>query len=277
MLNRFKIHVEHFKEIRLAVICGLILVAQPCRAQPGATSLDSTSYFIARIVDSLSRNPVQFAHIVNTDMGYATISDTLGYFYLKAAKNNTLQISAIGYSLKQFTLNDSILSSDRLPAIQLVPYVYPIDAVKINPFGNYGQFRDRFLNLVPPAPKYQISTSVLREIDLGMDTITSLSPTPIGSPVTFFYNLLSREGRSNRKLAELLEEEEFTRKIAHKYSDDLVSRVTGYHGLELYEFMEYCNFTRAFLLKASEYQIVEAILNQQEKYKESREDPNHHE
>ena len=244
-------------------------------AQPGIQSTDSTFYFSARIVDSVSRKPVKFAHIVNTDIGYATISDTLGFFNLKVAKNQTIQISAIGYSIMQLTLIDSIINRKGLLAIQLAPYVYPIGAVFVNPLGSYDQFRRSFLNLTPPAPKYQISSSVLREIDLGMDTISSLSPSPIASPVTFFYNLWSREGRSNRRLAELRKEEEFARKVAHKYSPEIVTRITGYHGLELYEFMEFCNFTKDFLINASEYRIVESILNEQKKFTESREAPFH--
>jgi hypothetical protein len=239
-----------------------------CQAQPENDASNSTSYFIARIVDSLSRKPVQFAHIVNTDMGLATISDTMGYFYMRVAPDQTIQISAIGYSIKKLTLDDSLLNGPRLPFIALAPFVYPIDAVNVNPLGSYDQFKERFLNLVPPEPKYRISPSVLKEIDLGLDTITSLSPSPIASPVTFFYNLLSREGRSNRKLAALMEEDEFARSISHKYSAELVSQVTGYNGLELYEFMEFCNFGREFLIAATEYEIVEAILNHQKKFEE---------
>jgi hypothetical protein len=245
----------------------LILFALPCGAQTDSLHMDSTFYFTARILNSVNGEPVQFAHIVNTNLGNASISDTLGYFYIRLAAGNEMQISAIGYSIIRFNVNDSLLELRSIPTIQLVPYIYPITSVSVNPLGNYDQFRERFLNLTPPRSKYVISSVVLNEIDLGVDTIRSLSPSPIGSPVTFFYNLWSREGRSSRKLTALLEEERFYRSIAHKYSPESVSMITGYKGIELYEFMEFCNFTRKFLLDASEYQIVEAILRKQREFK----------
>ena len=268
MLDSLKISGKCLEGLRWVLISWLILGPAGSFAQPGTFSGDSAKYLVARIVDSVSREPVRFAHIVNTDMGLATVSDAMGYFYIKASKNDTIQISAIGYSITRLTLHESLLESRGIALIQLTPFIYPIDAVSVNQLGNYRQFRQRFLDLELPEPKYQISSSVLEDIGSGVDSITQLSPSPLGSPITYLYNLLSREGRSNRKLAKLQEEEEFARKIAYKYSPDLVSRITGYTGLELYEFMEFCNFTREFLLNSSEYEIIETILKTQKKFEE---------
>ena len=63
-----------------------------------------------------------------------------------------------------------------------------------------------------------------------MDTTRSLSPQSFGSPISYFYDLWSKEGKSKRKLASLIMEEEFSRGIEHKYSPLIVSKVSGYEG-----------------------------------------------
>lgn len=44
----------------------------------------------------------------------------------------------------------------------------------------------------------------------------------------------------------------------------MVTRITGMEGAELYEFITFCNFSREFMLEASEYEIIEAILEKLE-------------
>jgi hypothetical protein len=80
------------------------------------------------------------------------------------------------------------------------------------------------------------------------------------------YNLLSKEGRSQRKLRKLLEQETFERQIDFKYSPDIVSHITGYTGFDLYEFMDFCSFKKDFLLDATYYEITQAILVKQREF-----------
>ena len=222
-------------------------------------------------MDSISRNPVQFAHIVNTQLGKATISDTMGYFVVQAVEQNELQISAIGYAMKRIILDDSIMMTNHLPIIQLAPYIYPISSIRVNPLGSYEHFKQRFMVIRPMDPKYKIAPSVLKDIELGTDTLDLINTAPIMSPVTFLYERFSKEGKSRRKLAQLYEEERFKAQIAYKYNSDLVARITGYTDFELYEFMDFCSFKKEFLLEASDYQIIESILDNKKNFIKSRE------
>jgi hypothetical protein len=86
---------------------------------------------------------------------------------------------------------------------------------------------------------------------------------PVMSPVTALYNLLSKEGKSKRKLRKLLEQEAFEKQIDFKYSPEIVSHITGYTGFELYEFMDFCSFKKDFLLDATYYEITQAIVRKQ--------------
>jgi hypothetical protein len=224
---------------------------------------DTTIYFKARVIDSMTRHPVTFAHIINTTRRTATISDTLGYFYIKASPGDRLQLTAIGYAARKVTIAISILQNQLIRDILLQPIVYSIDAVRVNPLGSYEQFRRRFTTVDIPQSAYTIHPSVLQEIDEGADTLDMLI-MPVMSPVTALYNLLSKEGKSKRKLRKLIEQEAFEKQIDFKYSPDIVSRITGYTGFELYEFMDFCSFKKEFLLNATYYEITQAILQKQQ-------------
>jgi hypothetical protein len=177
-------------------------------------------------------------------------------------------LTAIGFSAIKLTIGYSILRSPLIHDLLLQPIIYTIKAVRVNPLGSYEQFRQRFITVKLPESEYQIHPSVLNEIDEGTDTLDMLI-MPIMSPVTALYNLLSKEGKSKRKLRKLLEQEEFEKQIDFKYSPDIVSHITGYAGFDLYEFMDFCSFKKDFLLNATYYEITQAILAKQRDFEKS--------
>ena len=220
---------------------------------------DSVFYFKGRILDSTSRQPVAFTHIINTGRNTATICDTLGYFYIRVRLSDSLQFSAIGYAPVQLVISDSLRRLEKLPDILMRSIRYSIRGVMINPLGSYEYFRQKFITLELPPSKYKINPSILSDIEKGTDTL-DMMPVPGLSPVTALYNWLSKEGRSRRKLAKLIEQEQFEKNIAYKYSPIIVAGITGYYGLELYLFMDFCSFKKKFLLEADRYEIQDAVL-----------------
>lgn len=243
----------------------LLAIGKPFQAQVFESPLDTTMYFKGRVLDSLTRKPVAFAHIINTSRRTATISDTLGYFYIRTSPGEKLQLTAIGFASSTFDIGFNILRSRFIHDILLQPIIYSIEAVRINPLGSYEQFKQRLSSLQLPPSEYQIHPSVLQEIEEGTDTLDMLI-APALSPVTALYNLLSKEGKSKRKLRKLLDKEAFEKQIDFKYSPDIVSHITGYTGFVLYEFMEFCSFKKDFLRDATYYEITQAILVKQREF-----------
>jgi hypothetical protein len=230
---------------------------------------DTTAYFKARVLDSLTREPVIFAHIVNRTRQTATISDTLGYFYIRTSPGDRLELTAIGYATRKIIIGYGMLRRRLIGDVLLRPFVYSIEGVRVNPLGSYAQFKRHFITLEIPESEYTIHPSVLNDIEEGSDTLDMLLAPPM-SPVTALYNLLSKEGKSKRKLRKLQEQEAFEKQIDFKYSPDIVSQITGYTGFELYEFMDFCSFEKDFLLYATYYEITRAILARQTEFEANK-------
>jgi len=223
---------------------------------------DTVFFFKGRILDSITREPVAFTHIVNRDRNTATICDTLGYFYMRVNRHDTLQFSAIGYAPARVVVSDSLRLLEKLPDFHMRPIRYSIRGVRINPLGSYETFMHKLANLELPPNGYEINPGVLLDVEQGSDTLDMVL-YPVLSPVTALYNWLSKEGKSRRKLAALIEEEQFEKEIAYKYSPLVVSGITGYSGFELYRFMDFCSFKKKFLLEADLYEIRDAVLEKQ--------------
>lgn len=262
--------------IRIILTVGILLLIFPgFRGKTGMpdreTPADSVFYFKGRILDSLTRQPLAFTHIINTNRNTATICDTLGYFFIRVRVKDTLHMSNIGYAPVEIVVSDSLRELDRVTDFLLQSISYSIREVMINPLGSYANFRNRVIHLELPPSEFEIHPSVLADIELGIDTL-DMMPVPAMSPITALYNWLSREGRSRRKLAELIEQERFEKEIAYKYSPLIVSGITGYTGMELNVFMDFCNFHKKFLREADQYDIRDAVLEKQKIYEAQKEE-----
>ncbi|KPK87654.1 MAG: hypothetical protein AMS27_01995 [Bacteroides sp. SM23_62_1] len=228
---------------------------------------DSLHVISGRLIDALSRDGIQFAHIINQTRSHAMISDTLGFFRILAGSYDFLLITAIGYYNLPVILNDSLVRLKELMVLKLIPRIYPISEVKVGQLGTYEQFKYRFLNTDLPEPEHQMHPSIIPDIEKGIDTLNIIGPLSVMSPISAIYYLLSKEGKSLRKLEEIKEEEQFMKQVEHKYNLEMLTRITGMQGEELYEFTTFCNFSREFLLDASEYEIIEAIFDKLKEYK----------
>ena len=244
------------------LVCMLYLAINciPATTLGQITANDSVFQFFARVSGLADHMPVQFSHIINRTTGHGTISDTLGFFSILVHPSDLISISAIGYYYLSFQVTDSLLETEHIPNIEMTPRSYPIAQVNIYPFGSYDQFKYRMINLRLPEPEHKINPIFMKELEHAADTLDIVEPLSLGSPITALYDLLSKEGKSKRKLAEILKQEELERILYPKYNRELVGRISGLEGNELNDFMIFCNFDPEFLLKANDYQIAEAIF-----------------
>jgi len=248
-------------------IFSLLIVPFDCSAQIREAIHDSIYLFSGRLIDSQTGDPVQFAHIFNQTQSNAMISDTLGYFSIPVHLQDLLVATAIGYYNLPVYMSDSIFALNRFHTCKMIPKIYTINEVNVSILGTYDQFKYKFLNLDVPNTDNQLNPSVLNDILAGIDTTGVVRPPGIMSPITAIYNLVSKEGKSLRKLKKIQEEEEFLKQVEYKYNNDMLERTTGLKGIELYEFISFCNFNHKFLLKASEYEIIEKVLEKLSEYR----------
>ena len=227
-------------------------------------SSDSLQLFYGRLITE-DNKPVALAHVINVNMKIGVASDTLGYFKIWVYPGNTLNLSAIGFEFLEYTLSGRI--PDTLTSIILHRRFYEIPEVSITYFGTYKDFEYKVLNL-KLKDENVINELVLKQLPRVED------PQPyepnLGNPISLLYNMLSREGKSQRKYMEIKEQEPLLRKAEAKYNREIVKNITGLDGMELNEFMDTLNFSDTYIINTSEYVLYGEILKRFEGFKKRR-------
>jgi hypothetical protein len=244
----------------------LSLMADTGHAQPP----DFHFRFMSRIVaDDSLQTALRDCHIINKTQRLGTISDEFGNFTITANRKDSIEISALGYKSILMAAADSMFSNNRI--IRLQPIAYPLREVDIGRFSTYDQFKrdlmakefERSSLKIDPINKYEISPRLLPG-NGGINIPFSVSP------VTYLYNLLSKEGKQLRYYQSLIDRTAEYIVIGEKFNGEIVGQLTGLQDDELIRFMSSCYFTKAYLLYVSQMEINREIMRKYRQYTDEK-------
>ena len=213
-----------------------------------------------QLVEKSTLEPISFATVlvVNRKKGVAT--DNEGKFEFPVQLNDSIKITSIGYEPVNFTITASLMETHPEGLfIQLEEGTYLLDSVVVTGFA-----KDFYLNrpervpmdlgfVDPNAPKTDWSKPQMETLEQG------------GVGISGLLNFLDRKFMEKRKLNVLVtaQEKEKTQKeaVEAKFNKEFVKFVTRIDDRVIDEFMEFCNFYDIEILRASEYQLAQKVLN----------------
>ncbi len=245
----------------------LIIAADVVQAQ----RKDFKYKFIAKVMNADTAVVIPNCHVINKTQNMGTVSDEYGAFTITANVNDSVQFSAIGYAKLTIAVRDSMYSNTRI--VKLTPVAYPLSEVDIGILSTYEKFRrdmmakeaEQMQNIAPLISKYEIYIPPLP--NQGGINIPGL-----GSPVTFLYNLWSKEGKHQRYYLSVVNGTAEYIIVGDKFNGLQVHRLTGLENDELVKFMSYCQFTKEYLLLASEAEINRMIMLKYNEYVKTKAD-----
>lgn len=234
----------------------------------GAPQNDTIPRISFQLIDASTQAPIGLAHIINKGQNVGTISDMLGFFRIPFAYGDTIRISAIGYydmtipSWGQFS-KDSLYYP-----IHLTSRVYQIREIRITRFGSYERFILEAAKMDLPKSEQEVVQERLEEYFRKTITLLDLKDLPQAtSGFTFGKDWFAIQ---REKIEEKSREERKWDIIYRKFSANLVDQLTGLSGNETIKFMEYCDFTEAYILTVSDYEVRKRILDKYEEYKKNK-------
>ncbi|MGW8122507.1 carboxypeptidase-like regulatory domain-containing protein [Roseivirga echinicomitans] len=219
------------------------------------------SYILkGQLVDKMTYQPVVYATVLVVNKKQGVASDSNGKFEFPVQLNDSIKITSIGYEPVTFTITASLMDThpDGL-FIQLEEGTYLLDSVIVTAFA-----KDFYLNrpervpmdlgfVDPNTPKTDWSKPQMETMGQG------------GVAISGLLNFLDRKFMEKRKLNVLLaaQDREKTQKEAvdAKFNKEFVKFVTRIDDRVIDEFMEFCNFYDIEILRASEYQLAQKVLN----------------
>jgi len=215
--------------------------------------------FTCTIIDDSSYKPVPFCRIYNETNRIYYKANENGFCRLKVTTGDTLVFESMGYLSRLYFVR----KSDTIPLkIPMKVYVYEIEKISMDLPKNYDEVKQTILDIdpkknifMPEVPQY--NPYIRPEL---LDTNVIYDPGfRVFHPVSGFYYKHSKIEISKRKVRDLQEQELKQNSVDAKYSREMVTELTGFEGVDLLNFLGYCNFSFNYLYDSSPLEIVEAI------------------
>ncbi|AUC84368.1 TonB-dependent receptor [Polaribacter sp. ALD11] len=221
-----------------------------------------------QIIHAENKSALSAAHVLNLNTVTGTITNDKGFFELPTKLNDTILVSYLGYSSIKLKITNDLLKGNELE-IALYEKPEEIREVVIRSTKLIGVL-EIDIKQVPKDRFTRIHINGLPQTyEVGKPKSKSFS-SPIAAlfqPVDFLYNLFGKKPKQLKKLQKLKKEDDLRKMLAGKFDREVMMEYLDMDRQELSELLTDCNYSDYFIKKASDLQMIEAVLDCYENYK----------
>ena len=242
----------------------LLFISLQCFSQ----ETDEGQRISALVVNAQTEAPLESVHVVNLNQVYGTITNEKGKFSIRAAVNDTLYFSYLGFkSQKVRVTNDMFKFKDT--QIALTELAYALEEVIVRPYSLTGYLEIDVKNL-PINNAYQYSISGLSVSYEGGNKNPSAVTKVLGAilnPADLLRNLFGKKPAQMRKIRQMREDEEIRNLLASKFDREILTEFLQLEKVDIQDILNNCNYSKSFIITANDLQILDAISSCYEEYK----------
>jgi|TARA_R110002126_G_scaffold112105_1_gene250174 hypothetical protein len=221
-----------------------------------------------QIIHAENQRALSAAHILNLNTVQGTITDDKGFFELPTKANDTILVSYLGFSSIKIKITNDLLKGNELE-IALYERPEQIREVVIKSTKLIGVL-EIDIKQVPKDKFTRIHINGLPQTyEVGEPQKRNFS-SPVAAlfqPVDFLYNLFGKKPKQLKKLQKLKKEDDLRKMLAGKFDREVMMEYLQMDRQELNELLIDCSYSEYFIKKASDLQIIEAVLGCYENYK----------
>lgn len=232
--------------------CVLLLSPLATKAQYGTTQ--GLILLSGEVVDE-EGNGLPDVHIQNMTNKQVTVSDESGFFSIYLHRTHNLRFSAVGYRPFYFIPNENNQASSQYEEIRLTSTTIALSEVTI-----HSDREERATEMMIPPPGEPLFT-------IGYQGEQTPVKANAGNPVSLLYYWLSKEGKQQRKLEELLKQEKVQKLVDKRFENEEFWQMTGLVGEELEEFKAFCGMSDLFIISSSDYDFLLRVKDCFSKFK----------
>lgn len=223
-----------------------------------------------QIIDSETKKPLSASHILNLNSVIGTITNDKGFFELAAKANDTVMVSYLGYSSIKIKVTNDLLKGNEL-LIALYEKAEDVKEVIIRSTKLIGVL-EIDVKQVPKDRFTRIRINGIRQTyEVGRPKNRFNSPVAaLFQPVDAVYKLFGNKPKQLRKLQKIKKEDNLRKIMAGKFDREVMMEYLEMDRNELLKLMSDCNYSDYFIKKASDLQMIEAVLDCYENYKALR-------
>ncbi|MDE1206774.1 carboxypeptidase-like regulatory domain-containing protein [Tenacibaculum larymnensis] len=232
-------------------------------------SIQAQDKLKGQIIDSESKKPLSAAHILNLNSVVGTITNEKGLFDLVAQANDTVLVSYLGYSSIKLKITNDLLKGNEV-VISLEEKPEEVKEVVIKSTELIGVL-EVDIKQVPKDRFTRIHINGLPQTyEVGRPQKISSPIAKLLNPVDLVYNLFGKKPKQLKKLKKLKKEDDLRKMLAGKFDREVMMEYLEMDRAELNKLLSDCNYSEYFIKKASDLQLIEAVLNCYENYKTTK-------
>lgn len=221
-----------------------------------------------QIVNSQDKKALSAAHVLNLNSVTGTITNSRGFFEIPTKANDTILVSYLGFRSIKLRITNDLLKGNEL-VIALYEKANEIKEVVINSTKLIGVL-EIDVKQVPKDKFTRIHINGLPQTyEVGKPVSQNFS-SPVAAlfqPVDFLYNLFGKKPKQLRKLQKLKKEDDLRKMLSGKFDREVMMEYLQMDKQELSKLLTDCNYSDYFIKKASDLQMIEAVLDCYENYK----------
>jgi len=204
-----------------------------------------------KVIDSSTKKGISTLNVLNKRSNQIVATNETGDFYIRAVAGDSIIITSFGYNRKGILWD----GKDRNPVfeVKLQPFMLQELVVKDKKLSDlHKEIQDFLAN---PNDSKAIRNEILKSM-----LNTNTSQPGIGISIDALYDMFSKEGKVNRKLADMQFQDAKSFYADLKYNKQVVAQITHLQEEDLADFMVFCKPTQDFILNATDYELTFKIL-----------------
>ena len=232
------------------------------------SKLDQAELFKAIVINAQTQKPLASVHVINLNQVIGTISNEKGEFEIRAAANDTIYLSFLGFKAQKIRItNDLLKYSDN--KIALTELAFALEEVVVKPYQLTGYLEIDVRNL-PINTGYQYSISGLPvSYESGRKSPGAVTKVlgAIMNPADLLRNLFGKQPRQMRKLRLIKEDDRIRDLLASKFDRETLRELLQLEKVDIEDILTNCSYSESFIQTANDLQILDALSSCYEEYK----------
>lgn len=220
------------------------------------------------VMNDANANVLENVNIVNLNQVKGTTTNEKGEFAIKAAVNDTLYFSYLGFkSLRVRVTNDWLKFGDI--KVKMTELGIALEEVVVKPVQLTG-YVEIDAKLIPIYDNYRYRISGLNtgyEGGSNQPGAVSKVLSSIFNPADFLYNVFGKRPKQMRKLRQMKEDDEIRNLLQSKFDRETLMAVLQLERADIDEILNKCSYSKDFIRTANDLQILDAISGCYEEYK----------
>lgn len=220
------------------------------------------------VLNDANDNVLENVNIVNLNQVIGTTTDKDGKFELRAAVNDTLYFSYLGFkSIRVRVTNDWMKYGE--VKVKMTELGIALEEVVVRPVELTG-YVEVDAKLIPIYDNYRYRIAGLGggyEGGQSQPGAVSKVLSSIFNPADFLYNVFGKRPKQMKKLRKMKEDDEIRNLLQQKYDRETLMAVLQLEKVDIDEILNNCSYSKDFITTANDLQILDAISECYEEYR----------